>query len=130
MRTFLTLSLLLIAFLLLPFTACQKVPETTPRYDKGACLICARQGHPEEAGKCFYCKGTAVCQFCKGKGKRQVGTRDRFYEETCSFCNGTGKCHYCDGTGKCKTCGGTGKYTPVPSTGTTPLPDTTNPGKP
>jgi hypothetical protein len=108
-----------------------KVPETTPRYDKGVCMICSPLGHSEEAGKCFFCKGTAVCTFCKGKGKRQVGEKTHFYEETCAFCAGSGKCHYCGGLGKCKICGGTGKYTPlkfsaepgkVPETDTAPSP--------
>ena len=94
------LSLLLATCFLLPFTACKKVPETTPRYDKNACLICNHFGHSEDAGKCFYCKGTAQCQFCKGKGKRLEGNKTRFYEAACNFCGGTGKCHYCDGIGK------------------------------
>jgi hypothetical protein len=102
------------------FPACQKVPETTPRYDKDACIVCSPTGHKEMAGKCFYCKGTAVCQFCAGKGKRLVGNKEHFYEEICSFCGGKGKCHYCEGTGICKTCGGTGKYTPPAASADTP----------
>jgi hypothetical protein len=116
MRTTAALPFLLAACFLLPLIGCgPKVPETTPRYDKNACLICNRFGHPEEAGKCFYCKGTTACQYCNGTGKRMEGTRNHFYQTTCAFCDGTGKCHYCGGTGKCKTCGGTGKYTPPPS---------------
>ncbi len=110
MKHFTLFNLILGLCVLLPFTACKKVPETTPRYDKDACIICNRFGHQEEAGKCFYCKETTVCQFCKGTGKRSLGTKDKFIVEKCSFCNGSGKCHYCEGTGKCKTCGGTGKY--------------------
>ncbi|OGJ86830.1 MAG: hypothetical protein A2268_14255 [Candidatus Raymondbacteria bacterium RifOxyA12_full_50_37] len=93
--------------------ACVKKQDPSPRYDADACLLCSHWGHAEDAGKCFICKGTAVCTFCDGKGKRLLGTKDAWYEAPCQFCNGTGKCHYCEGTGKCFLCKGTGKYIPL-----------------
>lgn len=111
MKTPLLLLCLFSAFLL--FSGCHKVENTTPRYNKEACLLCAPLGHEADAGKCFNCKGSGVCSFCIGKGKRQVGKEGKFYDEVCAFCEGTGKCHYCTGTGKCMQCKGTGKYVPL-----------------
>ena len=102
--------LLLPLLLLLMFTQCKKFEDVTPRYDKEACVVCSHYAKEAGAGKCFNCKTTGVCSFCKGTGKRLVGKKDNYIEETCPFCNGSGKCHYCEGTGKCKTCDGTGKY--------------------
>ncbi len=108
---------------------CQKVENTTPRYNKDACLICSPFGHEADAGKCSFCKGTSVCQFCKGKGKRLEGRKDHFYEAVCAFCGGSGKCHYCKGAGRCAICKGTGKYFPLrPADGKGPAPDTASPG--
>ena len=109
-------------------TGCVKVENTTPRYDKDACVVCNRTGYESEAGKCSFCKGSAVCQFCEGKGKRLQGKKDRYYEAVCAFCQGNGKCHYCSGTGKCSICKGTGKYTPLtPPVNAEPRPDSTQP---
>lgn len=111
MKTPLLLLCLLVALML--SAGCHKVENTTPRYNKEACLLCAPLGHEADAGKCFNCKGTSICSFCQGKGKRQVGKEGRFYDEVCAFCAGSGKCHYCQGTGKCPQCKGTGKYVPM-----------------
>jgi hypothetical protein len=92
---------------------CKKTPNTTPRYEKDACLVCSRYGHSDDAGKCFYCKGSGACKFCNGKGKRLLGKKNNFYEAECAFCGGSGKCHYCQGSGKCGICNGTGKYMPL-----------------
>ncbi|OGS37239.1 MAG: hypothetical protein A2293_16735 [Elusimicrobia bacterium RIFOXYB2_FULL_49_7] len=107
---------LLIFLLLLPSLlaiGCKKVENTTPRYNKSACLICNRMFHEKEAGKCLYCKGSGTCSFCQGKGTRLEGKKGASYETICSFCNGTGKCHYCESSGKCSTCKGTGHYVPI-----------------
>jgi hypothetical protein len=117
-------NLLLLSALLalsISFFGCHKVENTTPRYDTKACILCTAFGHPEDAGKCFACKGSAVCQFCQGKGKRLVGKDGKYYEETCAFCQGAGKCHYCSSTGKCVLCKGSGLYVPLaPSLSQTP----------
>jgi len=122
MKTTLLLSGLLA--LLVAFTACHKKENTTPRYNADACLVCTPLGHEADAGKCFNCKSSGVCTFCKGKGKRQVGQEGRYYEEVCAFCSGSGKCHYCEGSGKCPQCKGTGKYTPLAPTAVQTSPDT------
>ncbi|MFH0921271.1 MAG: hypothetical protein V1913_13040 [Fibrobacterota bacterium] len=125
MKTFLLLTCLA-ALLTLP--GCKKVENTTPRFNKDACLVCTPLGQEAVAGKCYNCKGNGTCTFCQGKGKRQVGKQGAYYEEVCAFCQGTGKCHYCDGIGKCTQCKGTGKYVPIaptlPEGNAAPAPDT------
>lgn len=107
------LRVLLSLAILLTFSICKKFEDTTPRYDKEACIVCSHYAKEAGPGKCFNCKATGVCTFCKGTGKRQIGDSKNFIEEQCPFCKGAGKCHYCDGSTKCKTCGGTGKYQPI-----------------
>jgi len=117
-RTVLLTMLALTAFIAL--FSCKKTENTTPRYNKEACLLCSPTpvpgavAHKVTPGKCSYCGATGVCDFCKGKGKRWVGKGAASYEETCAFCQGIGKCAYCAGSGTCHLCKGTAKYVPFP----------------
>jgi hypothetical protein len=102
---------LLLGLLLL--AGCTKTENKNPRFIEDACVVCSPYGHEKDAGKCFNCRGDGICKFCDGRGKRLLGTKDKFYEDVCAFCQGNGKCHYCTGSGKCRICGGTGKYAPL-----------------
>lgn len=46
---------------------------------------------------CFFCRGTAICKVCGGRGGTYNGYTQLFYP--CGSCFQSGKCSYCSGTG-------------------------------
>lgn len=72
------------------------------------CSTC--DGTGIKSATCPDCKGSKVCTYCQGSGKRP-GLGGSMVN--CFACTGTGKCKKCDGTGQmsshCPDCFGTGR---------------------
>ncbi len=56
----------------------------------------------------YHCMGRKECAYCDGKGYGGHRALSVWNDQSCTWCNASGKCKYCNGTGKCPKCNGEG----------------------
>lgn len=58
---------------------------------------CGAKSAGSKLEDCAFCKGSGVCNVCKGAGENSYGGNPA---RTCTICRGAGTCTSCDGKGK------------------------------